>query len=114
MRIIPNPDLNRMSSIGRASVKPQGPQLTKSLGAKKRAADDAFTQELHEWSHTRQENLQQHMAVLDPTESTLFKDGSESLPSMDIQEHLAETFFDYVYGQAYQVLHKPSFMRRLK
>ncbi|KAJ5246165.1 hypothetical protein N7468_001148 [Penicillium chermesinum] len=40
--------------------------------------------------------------------------GAEFLPSLEIQEHLAEVFFDCVYGQSYLLLHKPSFMRRLK
>ncbi|KAI2788756.1 hypothetical protein POX_e06777 [Penicillium oxalicum] len=44
----------------------------------------------------------------------LLTEGTEFLPSLDIQEHLAEVFFDCVYGQSYLLLHKPSFMRRLK
>jgi Fungal specific transcription factor domain len=46
------------------------------------------------------------------TES-LMSDGVEHLPPMDIQIHLAETYFDYVYGQSYPLLHKPTFMRNL-
>ncbi|RMZ75573.1 hypothetical protein DV737_g5245, partial [Chaetothyriales sp. CBS 132003] len=47
-------------------------------------------------------------------ENKLFTEGLESLPSQQMQEHLAEVFFDCVYGQSYLLLHKPSFMRKLK
>jgi Fungal specific transcription factor domain len=33
---------------------------------------------------------------------------------MHLQEHLAEVFFECIYGQSYLLLHKPSFMRKLK
>ncbi|KAK2808809.1 hypothetical protein FQN49_008674, partial [Arthroderma sp. PD_2] len=48
------------------------------------------------------------------TEHKLLSQGAEFLPSMELQEHLAEVFFDCVYGQSYLLLHKPSFMRKLK
>jgi hypothetical protein len=47
-------------------------------------------------------------------ESKLLVEGAEALPPHHIQMHLAEVFFDHVYGQAYHVLHKPSYVRKLK
>jgi hypothetical protein len=46
-------------------------------------------------------------------DTSLLTDGAEHLPPMDIQLHLAETYFEFVYGQSYPLLHKPTFMRNL-
>ncbi|RDA91074.1 hypothetical protein CP533_3054 [Ophiocordyceps camponoti-saundersi (nom. inval.)] len=46
-------------------------------------------------------------------ENKLFLEGIDALPAKHVQEHLAEVFFDNVYGQAYHLLHKPSYMRKL-
>jgi hypothetical protein len=47
-------------------------------------------------------------------ESNLLTEGADKLPNKEIQEHLSEIFFDFVYGQSYHLLHKPSFMRMLE
>lgn len=115
IRIIPDPNPERMACIGRASVKPVGGQAPKSAGAKKRAAEDAFAHEIDEWSQGNALTDKSRPGPrVDQGENGLLRDGAESLPLMDLQEHLAETFFDNVYGQSYHLLHKPSFMRRLK
>lgn len=44
----------------------------------------------------------------------LFKEGIDALPSKDMQEHLFETFFDRVYGQPYYLLHRPTYLRKLR
>ena len=115
IKIIPDPEASKMSSIGRASVRPMSAQTSKSTGPKKRVAGEAFGNEVSEWAQKspKGEDARQ-LSSLDTTENRVLTDGAESLPSKDIQEHLSEVFFDYLYGQSYHVLHKPSFMRRLK
>jgi hypothetical protein len=54
------------------------------------------------------------LAAHEAEETKLLVEGADALPSKEIQEHLAEVFFDNLYGQAYHVLHKPSYMRKLK
>lgn len=121
IRVIPKDELPDLSATGRASVRPplpgQPPKKDKEQ-PKKRSADEAFAQELNDWRNTRDKPT-----LLDPSaglrkqregENKLFIEGSECLPPQHIQEHLAEVFFDCVYGQSYLLLHKPSFMRKLK
>lgn len=121
IRVIPKEELPDLAATGRASVRPPilGQTVKKEKEqAKKRSADEAFTQELTDWRSSREKTT-----LLDPIaglrqqregENKLFIEGSESLPPQHIQEHLAEVFFDCVYGQSYLLLHKPSFMRKLK
>jgi hypothetical protein len=121
IRVIPKDELPDLNSTGRASVRPpipgQAVKKDKDM-TNKRSADEAFTQELDAWRNSREKS-----SLMDPTaglrkqregENKLFIEGSESLPPQHIQEHLAEVFFDCVYGQSYLLLHKPSFMRKLK
>ncbi|KAJ9641618.1 hypothetical protein H2204_002680 [Knufia peltigerae] len=121
IRVIPKDELPDFNATGRATVRPplpgNGPKKDKDQ-PKKRSADEAFTQELNDWRNPKEKTT-----LLDPTaglrkqregENKLFIEGSESLPPQHIQEHLAEVFFDCVYGQSYLLLHKPSFMRKLK
>ena len=54
------------------------------------------------------------LTVIDVDEQARLMEGAESLPSTEIQEHLSEVFFEYLYGQSYHLLHKPSYMRRLR
>ena len=115
IKIMPDQDVNKLAAIGRASVKPQVSQTPKTAGPKKRAAEEAFGRDLHEWANGAPTGgLARQFPGLDPTENRLLSEGSEHLPPRDIQEHLSEVFFDYLYGQSYHVLHKPSFMRKLK
>ncbi|BDD59328.1 hypothetical protein MPDQ_004940 [Monascus purpureus] len=100
-----------MAAIGRAVVRP--------TSQKKRSAAEAFESEIgqlagNEGSATANNNVPVPNQNRIGDGTSLLKAGSEFLPSMEIQEHLAEVFFDCVYGQSYMVLHKPSFMRRLK
>ena len=119
IKIIPKDETRDLAAIGRAAVKPVPPGLSmKAHGSKKRGAEEAFGAELDEWSST-----DPHRAARPPDhppkaqdleESRLLTEGANSLPAREIQEHLAEVFFDCVYGQSYHLLHKPSFMRRLR
>lgn len=119
IKIIPNDEPRDLAAIGRASVKPapSGP-LTKTHGSKKRVAEEAFGAELDEWSSTDAHGTgrppDHPLKVQDVEESRLLTERANSLPAKEIQEHLAEVFFDCVYGQSYHLLHKPSFMRRLR
>lgn len=116
IKIIPNPDVIKMSIIGRSVVKPPSSQAPKAGGGtKKRIAEEAFGTELEEWlqTGTNKGNTRQP-SILDQVENGLLTEGAESLPSKELQEHLSEVFFDCLYGQSYHVLHKPSFMRRLR
>lgn len=119
IKIIPKEELPDTSQ--RSSVRPPLPGTTPKSSEKpdaKRAAEDAFEGELNEWSKGRAGVMPLDSAARvktqRETENKLFTEGAEALPSQQIQEHLAEVFFDCVYGQAYLLLHKPSFMRKLK
>ena len=110
LRLIPKDALSTLSGVGRSNVRPSLPG-PRTPGPKKRMADEAFETDLDDWSKKETE-----VDVPQPREtedSLLLSEGSDSLPPKEIQEHLAEVYFDYVYGQSYPLLHKPSFMRRL-
>lgn len=119
IKIVPKEEQdNTVTSITRANVKPPVPGTVPARASKKRPADAAFTAELDEWSRQTPniENNSRPRSIMtqDAEEIKLLTEGAEALPSKEIQEHLAEIFFENVYGQTYHVLHKPSFMRKLK
>ncbi|OCL09380.1 hypothetical protein AOQ84DRAFT_431321 [Glonium stellatum] len=118
IKLIPKETLGSVSALGRSVVKPALPGApSKSVNSKKRVADEAFGGELDDWSKSRSANPNEggssSSKARDAEESKLLTEGAESLPPKEMQEHLAEAYFDYVYGQSYPLLHKPSFMRRL-
>lgn len=119
IRIIPK-DESDVATVVRAQVKPAIPGTTqaKPANAKKRPAEEAFASELQTWATaskgTSSEVLPASLAAHEAEETKLLVEGADALPSKEIQEHLAEVFFDNLYGQAYHVLHKPSYMRKLK
>ncbi|KAF2463589.1 uncharacterized protein BDR25DRAFT_307642 [Lindgomyces ingoldianus] len=116
IKLIPRDSLPSVSGVGRSVVKPALPGAPpKTPSTKKRPAEEAFGAELDEWSKSKSANPDTASAsrAKDTDENRLLTEGAESLPSKEIQEHLAEVYFDYVYGQSYPLLHKPSFMRRL-
>lgn len=49
-----------------------------------------------------------------PKRTPFMLEGSEYLPPVDIQEHLSKIFFTHLYGQPYFLLHKPSYMSKLR
>ena len=119
IKIIPKEDLGKLPGIGRAIVKPPpSSQSSKQNSSKKRIAEEAFGKDIDDWAHasSKQSGSQSHLTAKDQDhgENRLLVEGAENLPTKEIQEHLAEVFFDCVYGQSYLVLHKPSFMRRLR
>ncbi|KAI9747595.1 MAG: hypothetical protein M1835_002030, partial [Candelina submexicana] len=117
IKTIPKEELGKVSSVGRAVVRPSS-VLPKSAGSKKRPAHEAFATELDEWANSKS----QHAAEVAPkvalsaqelNEEDTLAEGADCLPSQEMQIHLTEVFFDRLYGQTYQLLHKPSFIRRL-
>jgi len=123
IKIIPKSDQSSTSTVTRAVVKPAIPgSMSSAKGqSKKRGADEAFGAGLEAWSKSSNktksaldEEGSATVDALDAEEDQLSHEGAEFLPSKDIQEHLAEVYFDNVYGQAYHLLHKPSYMRKLK
>ncbi|KAJ5084572.1 hypothetical protein NUU61_009151 [Penicillium alfredii] len=117
IKTIPKDEMRDMAAIGRAVVKPSVPSQT-TKAQKKRNADEAFTAEMEDWTRGERrpphETFPMNREAKSSDGSGLLTAGAEFLPSLEIQEHLAEVFFDCVYGQSYLLLHKPSFMRRLK
>ncbi|RFU26937.1 hypothetical protein B7463_g9407, partial [Scytalidium lignicola] len=121
IKIVPKEEQDTTVSVTRAVVKPPIPGTTPTRPtAKKRGAEEAFGQDLDNWSKsvstTNAENGTKPTSLLiqEAEEGKLLLEGAEALPSKDIQEHLAEIFFENVYGQTYHLLHKPSFMRKLR
>ncbi|KAK7521094.1 fungal-specific transcription factor domain-containing protein [Phyllosticta citriasiana] len=117
IKLVPKESMATVAAVGRAVVKPPLPGAPqKGPNAKKRPADEAFGQDLEDWSK-KGANVGEKPPGLPPKteseEGSLLTEGADALPPKDIQEHLAEVYFDYVYGQSYPLLHKPSFMRRL-
>lgn len=123
IKIIPKSDQKSTTSVTRAVVKPAMPSSMSSKGGnKKRGADEAFGPGLEAWAKLSAKNKKsgaeeegcQALDALDAEDSELSQEGLDALPSKEIQEHLAEVYFDNVYGQAYHLLHKPSYMRKLR
>ncbi|KAF4636441.1 hypothetical protein G7Y89_g1644 [Cudoniella acicularis] len=124
IKIVPREEQQDSStaSLTRAAVKPAIPGTVpaRSVSGKKRAADEAFGSELENWAKTSSTSQLDStsrptsLMIQEAEESKLLSEGAEALPSKEIQEHLAEIFFEHIYGQTYHVLHKPSFMRKLK
>lgn len=124
IKVIPKNDQDKVTSnISRAVVKPAIPGMATGAkaGSKKRGAEEAFGPGLDAWAKAAtkaklsgEEDITFSNEALDADENKLFQEGTDALPPKDVQEHLAEVYFDNVYGQAYHLLHKPSYMRKLK
>ncbi|KAI0902216.1 zinc finger transcription factor 1 [Annulohypoxylon nitens] len=110
------------ANVVRGVVKPAIPGTlpTGKQTTKKRGAEEAFGAELDHWARNgpkaRVEGSGKptSLQVQEAEESKLLYEGAEALPPKDVQEHLADVFFENLYGQAYHLLHKPSYMRKLK
>ena len=113
IKIIPREEMAHAAAIGRANVRPPaaGPNFKAQIG-RKRAAGEAFGPDVGDWAQSKPGS--RHPRVLDSNENRLLMEGADKLPSPEIQEHLSEVFFDCLSGQAYHLLHKPSFMRKLR
>ncbi|KAF6830037.1 zinc finger transcription factor 1 [Colletotrichum plurivorum] len=121
IKIVPKSEQDpNAASLTRAVVKPAIPGTLPAKANKKRVADEAFGQDLEHWAKapakTRIDapNKPTSLQAQEAEENKLFLEGLDALPPKEIQEHLAEVFFENIYGQAYHLLHKPSYMRKLK
>ncbi|UNI21446.1 hypothetical protein JDV02_007437 [Purpureocillium takamizusanense] len=123
IKIIPKAEQEATPLITRAVVKPAIPGTESSSKplSKKRGADEAFGPDLEAWAKAPSKpkppqagDQQSAVEAQEGEEDKLLLEGADALPPKEVQEHLAEVFFDNVYGQAYHLLHKPSYMRRLR
>lgn len=125
IKIVPKAEHDAISSsIPRAVVKPAIPGTVGGAksAARKRGADEAFGPELENWARASSKSALDPgkssrpatLLIHEAEENKLLQEGAEALPSKEIQEHLAEVFFENIYGQAYHILHKPSYMRKLR
>ena len=110
IKVIPKEEMAEPTAVPRAVIKPSS--STNSHIAKKRSAEQAFGSQVEEWANSNANS--QPLKGRNTDESNVNTEGVEHLPSAEIREHLSELFFDYLYGQAYHLLHKPSYMRRLR
>lgn len=107
IKIIPKEE---SEAIPRAIIKP--PAANQANSGKKRTVEEAFGPQLDEWADSKP--AAQIPKGQSNHESKINTEGSELLPTLEIQDHLSEVFFDNLYGQSYHLLHKPSYMRRLR
>lgn len=123
LKIVPKSEQDpAAANVVRAQVKPQLPSSASASkqGGKKRPADEAFAADLDNWARQPQKakaddsNKPAPLQVQEQEDGKLLVEGREALPPKDIQMHLADIFFENIYGQAYHLLHKPSYMRKLK
>ena len=122
LKVVPQTEQDpSASSVTRAVVKPAIPGSLPAAkqNSKKRSADEALGPDLDNWAKTSKAKVDTSsksasVQLQEAEENKLLYEGREALPLKDFQEHLAEVFFENVYGQAYHLLHKPSFMRKLK
>ncbi|ETN38082.1 uncharacterized protein HMPREF1541_07706 [Cyphellophora europaea CBS 101466] len=135
IKVIPKEELPDLSATGRASVKPPLPgsanapntgtptsagakQKDPGSATKKRSATEAFNTELATWTgpNRRSHTVPPPSTALTASglENKLFLEGADALPPQSLQEHLAEVYFTSLYGQSYLLLHKPSFLRKLR
>lgn len=113
IKIIPKGHKDDADNIPRAVLKPPGTgQGTKGDNSKKRVASEAFRQSAEQPPGVKMST--RPLPQLEKKYSRGLDEGIEHLPSTEVQEHLSEVFFDSVYGQSYHLLHKPSYMRRLR
>lgn len=123
IKIVPLRDRDAsVASVARAVVKPPipGTNTAPKSSVKKRPVDEAFGHDLENWARRQSiaeadpANKPTSLLIQEAEENKLFREGMDALPSKEIQEHLAEVFFANIYGQAYHLLHKPSYMRKLQ
>ncbi len=106
IKIIPREE---SEAVPRAIIKPAAAQAN---NGKKRSVEEAFGPQLDEWADSKPTT--QPPKGQDNNESKVNTEGAEHLPTPELQDHLSEIFFDNLYGQSYHLLHKPSYMRRLR
>jgi hypothetical protein len=126
IRIIPKNEHGIVAETGRAVLKPPLQKSFANKSGKKRQAHVAFGGDESDGEaesvaggpgkRTSKPSVDAFASSgsNEVEEPNLLTEGADKLPDKEIQEHLSETFFDFVYGQSYHLLHKPSFMRMLE
>lgn len=122
IKMIPEDPSTNNDVLPRAILKPAAAQaLPKVAVPDKRSSAEAFGPDLDRWAQKsgQQDGPSSSKGIAVPKskeqeEDSSLTEGKELLPPFEIQEHLAETYFDYVYGQIYYLLHKPSYMQKLR
>ena len=111
IKIIPKEE---SEAVPRAIIKPAAAAAAAAQvnSGKKRTVEEAFGPQLDEWADSKPTT--QPPKAQGNFESKVNTEGAEHLPTPEIQDHLSEVFFDNLYGQSYHLLHKPSYMRRLR
>lgn len=120
IKVVPKEE-HDSTAVTRAQVRPgiPGSMPVRTGNSKKRVADETSGLELETWAKSApnekgEGGIPGSLLLQEAEENRLLSEGSEAVPSQEIQEHLAEVFFENIYGQAYHLLHKPSFMRKLR
>ena len=114
LKIVPKGEVD---NVPRAVLKPNHhASQAKSAASKKRTVDEALGHDLDGWAA---DDSQKNEPYQLPNTSAgddrrTAEDGSGDLPSKELQIHLAEVFFDYIYGQSYFLLHKGRYMGDLR
>lgn len=110
IKVIPKGETEEKAVVPRAIVKPSASASVQ--GGKKRGAEEAFGPQIDEWAHSNSNTGAPKGQTSDDNRVNV--EGAECLPSLEIQEHLSEVFFECLYGQSYHLMHKPSHMKRLR
>ena len=114
LKIVPK---GEVENVPRAVLKPTPASAqSKNTNNKKRLIDEAFGRDLDGWAAEEGQNSAsyQHPKISSGEEARMQVEGAAALPPKELQQHLAETFFEYIYGQSYFLLHKGRYMLDLK
>lgn len=114
IKIIPKAEAETAS---RAVFKPSTALAGSGTTGKNRSGDQAFSSDLDAWASnqgaTSPYQFPKSNSVTREDRGVAFE-GLNLLPSMEIQDHLAEVYFDFIYGQTYFLLHKGRYTVNLK
>ncbi|KAL9085004.1 MAG: hypothetical protein Q9159_004909 [Coniocarpon cinnabarinum] len=114
LKIVPK---SEVENVPRAVLKPAAVSAqAKNASNRKRVVDEAFGHDLDGWAAEEGQKTDAYRTPKTGSgdERRTATDGADSLPSKDMQMHLAEVFFEYIYGQSYFLLHKGRYMLDLK
>ncbi|KHJ30605.1 putative zinc finger transcription factor 1 [Erysiphe necator] len=113
---------NNCYSGPRSIVKPKIYRTpARNIAGRKRLTEEAFEEELGVWTQATPEpsikeikQRKNNILGIKSIGNELMTEGANELPTEELQKHLAEVFFENIEGQVYHLLHKPSFMERMR
>ncbi|KAI9679753.1 MAG: hypothetical protein M1817_004767 [Caeruleum heppii] len=117
IRMVDSDEAKDPPRFERASLEPRALAQDLQVKGTKRTADESFTDVIDICARPRGTEGHQQLVKIDQSsrgDACPLREGEESLPAKDIALHLANVFFDCLYGQTFHVLHKPTFMRDLQ